>query len=261
MAQILQGRRGIDSEVRVWYNGVVGGQRKEVEVLCPKCEGSLRAVRSKFSGKREVWSCKTPGCPGKEEIKLMGPVVEVGGNEEGEVEVNTDEDREFETIEVEDEATVDFITRLDEEERREEMAKKGGLASVVNETKEEKKARLKAAKEAKKAERAKEAEAMVKGRATKTKGKKAAVKAEKVKAEPKDCPLCPCCGERTGNPKSYFLMGHDGRVKGWFTKKAKGKLPEEVELTDELEKMYKLWKKDPDMKIKDIVKKVRGIKD
>lgn len=230
-------------------------------MICDKCEGSMRFIRSKSSGVREVWNCRRPGCPGKEEIKLMGPVVDVSEfSEEGEVKVHTDEGRVNEVEEEDEESVVDFLAALDEDERRSEMAKKSGLASVVGETKEEKMARMKAAKEEKKKAAASEAEAFTQARATKTRGAKAAVKKEVVKAEPKDCPLCPCCGERTGSPKSYFLMGHDGRMKGWFTKKEKGKL-EGVEFNAEQEKMYKLWKKEPDLKIKEIVKKVRGIKE
>lgn len=210
---------------------------------CEICEGSMRLVRSESNGKREVWRCRKPGCPGEEVIKLMGPVVEVKGNMgDGKVEVNTD-------------------GKVNTDERRGKMAKKSGLASVVGEskeTKEEKKERMKAAREAKKAEKAKEAEVFAEERATKTGGKKA--KKPEPKAAPKDCALCPCCGKRTTSPKSLFLMGHDGRMKGWFSKKAKGKL-EGVEFNAEQEKMWKMWKKNPDMKIKDIVKKVRGIKE
>ena len=226
-------------------------------MICDLCEESLRVTSA--NNKKEKWKCRKAACGYKEEVKLWGPPVAVEAYELVEREFRECVGLEVDEVEEGEESVVDFIAQLDEDERRSEMAKRtAGLAGAKTMTKEEKKAAMKAKAEAKKAAKAKEAEEFTKARATKTKGKKAAVKD---KPEPADCPKCPCCGERTSNPNSYFQMGHDGRVKGWFTKKAKGKLPDEVEFSAELEKMYKIWKKDDGMTIKEIVKKVRGIKD
>ena len=218
------------------------------------------------SGKREVWGCKKAGCDYKEELKLWAKPVEVEVEEmyeEVEEEVREVLGCSREDVEEDEESVVDLLAQLDADERSREMGKKSaGLGAVVKgeeaqDPKAAKKAAAKAKLEAARAAKAAERDKMVTAGAVKGKGKKAAVK---VKAEPTDCPLCPCCGERTGSPKSYFLMGHDGRVKGWFLKKSRGKLPEGVVLNEELEKMYKVWKKGDGATIKEIVMKVRGIK-
>jgi hypothetical protein len=66
---------------------------------------------------------------------------------------------------------------------------------------------------------------------------------------------CPCCGEET---KSYFAMGHDGRVKGMFKRILDGKAKAEELSNDTLKEMFKVYKKDPSQRIVDVAKKVMG---
>ncbi len=77
---------------------------------------------------------------------------------------------------------------------------------------------------------------------------------------------CPCCGMPTRG--GFFVMGHDGRIKGWFVqaskkdkklaevlKKFEGDYDPNIEL---LGKIYKEWVKDPKAALKDIVAKVKA---
>ncbi len=209
-----------------------------------ECGGTLRFIASASSGKREVWRCKKPGCRGEEIVQLYSPILPKS---------NGSRTTRFEPNDGETEVTVE--TDGNEGQRRTKMAKTMDMGEI--------------GKGGKTKKGPPPASKIVKDPPKTSKGNKISMKAakaakEKIKEKGNGRDLgppnqCPCCGELTGGPKVFFKMGHDGRVKGWFSKKSKGKL-EGIELSDELLKMYGIWKKDPEMKIKDIVKKVRGIK-
>lgn len=63
---------------------------------------------------------------------------------------------------------------------------------------------------------------------------------------------CPDCGTKT---KSTFVPGHDGRIKGWFKKVKDGHM-KVGELNEDLQKMYKLMDKNPDMSVKEAAETV-----
>lgn len=80
----------------------------------------------------------------------------------------------------------------------------------------------------------------------KAKEKKIKEKKEKEKAEVV-IRKCPCCG---GETKSFFIPGHDGRVKGMFKKVKDGKM-KKGELNEALTKIYNYMEKNPDCSLRE----------
>lgn len=68
-------------------------------------------------------------------------------------------------------------------------------------------------------------ESTVKKAGTKPAKAKAEAKDPKVKAEPKECPLCLCgCGEQVGKPTSRFIPGHDAKFHSMLKRYERGEL-------------------------------------
>jgi hypothetical protein len=64
---------------------------------------------------------------------------------------------------------------------------------------------------------------------------------------------CPCCGEETG---SYFRMGHDGKIKGWFKKVDDGRMATGDLPTKETRAMYDAHRKHPGMSLRELAAKI-----